>query len=85
MSVDLNKLKKLADTCRKAGITYFKNAEFEIEVSDHKPAPTRRRPRKASISSTTSVQDDIDVKDNLSEEELLFWSAGGPSPEGNAN
>ena len=70
MSVDLKKLKKLADMCRKAGITHFKNADFEFTLSDATPIKSTRR-----RGSSTVKQDDVE-SDSLSKEELLFWSTG---------
>lgn len=70
-------LKKLADACRKAGITSFKGGGIEITFSDN-PAPTAtRRRRAASAPQETPAAEGPFKSDTLSEEELLFWSIGG--------
>lgn len=65
-------LKKLADTCRKAGIKSFKNADFEFTLSDQGPISNYKKRTKA-ISEPKS-QDNSIVTDSLTEEQLLMWS-----------
>lgn len=66
--VDLKELKKLVKYLRQEGITEFKNGDLAFKLSPEQPKKTK----------------DIDVSDQVnidtegpSQEELLFWSAGG--------
>lgn len=72
-------LKKLADACRKAGITHFKGSGLELAIGD---APTKEAKRKAAPKGTTEQQTAADTgapaSDAYTEEELLFWSSGAP-------
>lgn len=72
-------LKKLADSCRKAGIKAFKGYGIEFTLSDDAPTPTRRRKPGVDIIKR-AVDDPNDVSafisDELTEEALLFWSTG---------
>lgn len=62
-------LKKLADTCRKAGIKHFKSTEFEFTLTDDMPVKPGKRP-------STPIDNKPFQSDSLTEEELLFWSVG---------
>lgn len=74
MSLDIKSLKKLAAACRKAGIKFFKNAEFEFTLTEDAPVIAYRRANnKAPISESSPISIQ---SDSLSEEELLFWSSG---------
>lgn len=69
-------LKKLADACRKAGISSFKNADVEFTLSDYVPStPKRIRTKKGFEQPSVVEQDEIEVEGGLSESELLFWSS----------
>lgn len=71
-NLDLKLLKKLADACRKAGISSFKGHGIEFTLGD---AP---QPKVAKSTPKTNHDDGKDpVSDDPSPEELLFWSAGG--------
>lgn len=67
-------LKKLADTCRKAGISSFKNDEVEFTLITAFPqAPSRNRSKKQPlVVDETQIQ----TEDNMSEQDILFWSSG---------
>jgi hypothetical protein len=71
-------IKKLADACRRAGIKSFKNAEVEFTLSDVLPTTHTRSKRgnKSTIAQDLEQPDAIiNNEDDLSEEELLFWSS----------
>lgn len=71
--MDCKELKKLAATCRKAGIKTFKNAEVEFTLSDEAPVSIKRYGlQKASQSDTNS---ELQVTDTLTEDQLLMWSS----------
>lgn len=70
-------LKKLADTCRKAGIRTFKCGDIEFTLDDAPPA--QKRPKKAAESASES---NTIESDGLTDEELLFWSVGASSEPG---
>jgi hypothetical protein len=63
-------LKKLADTCRKAGIKHFKCEGMEFTLADDLPSDS---PKAAKHNH--GVTDRIET-DSLSPDELLFWSTG---------
>lgn len=74
---DSKTLKKLADSCRKAGIKHFKSGDIEFTLTDDPPvsAYMRSRPIKAPASSVDVI--DVNYQSNeLTEEQLLFWSTG---------
>lgn len=70
---DYKALKKLADTCRKAGITHFKSAEFEFTLTDSLPEPARKSTKKATASESP-ISEGLFETDSLTEEQLLFYS-----------
>jgi hypothetical protein len=65
-------LKKLAKACREAGITHFKNAEIEFTLSEDAPVLTTKKKADMPI-----IDQHLETPDAISEEDLLFWSAGG--------
>lgn len=73
MSVDLKNLKKLANACRKAGITYFKSADFEFSLD---ASPQKIQTRRSKVNAGELKEDEAPKSDSLSPEELLFWSTG---------
>jgi len=79
MSFDAKALKKLADACRKAGITHFKNEHMEFTLSPEPPASNYKK-RKAS-KETEPVVDSAFKSDTLTEEALLLWSVADPNDE----
>lgn len=69
-------IKKLADACRKAGITHFKCGDYEFTLGD-KPEPETKKAREMIADpSSNTIQ-----TDSISEEALLFWSSGGAEAE----
>lgn len=76
MSLDYKALKKIADACRKAGITHFKNADFEFTLSPDGPVSNYK---KKQNKETFSSNNDILSTDSLTDEQLLMWSALDPS------
>lgn len=77
MSFDPKALKKLADACRKAGITHFKNAEFEFTLSPDGPVSNYKK-RKAKVQESSIIDENFQ-SDQLTDEQLLMWSALDPS------
>ena len=78
--VDPKRLKKLAETCRKAGIKHFKSDEFEFTLGDL-PLKTPRRSR-----APANVSPDYIATDAMTPADLLMWSSapnGIPFGEGN--
>lgn len=71
--MDYKELKKLADTCRKAGIKYFKNAEMEFTLSDEGPISNYKR-KQAKPAAEESVVADTLKDTQLTEDQLLFYS-----------
>lgn len=70
-------LKRLADSCRKAGIISFKNADVEFTLASTPPVHTKRfRNKKSTHQSPEVEQGDVLNEDVLSQEDLLFWSTG---------
>lgn len=76
---DPKELKKLADACRKAGISRFKSGDFEFTLSEEKPQSNYKK-RQAKKSPVSSSPMNIET-DELSEEALLMWSVAGASTE----
>lgn len=70
---DLKKLKKLADLCRKAGILHYKCADFEFTLSE--APPVLREKTGVRKPEPSLAPDKLDMKDTLTDEELLFWSS----------
>lgn len=68
-------LKKIADSCRKAGIAYFKCADFEFTLSPQaQSTPTAKRSDNTKLVDNTSTYQD---RPELTDDELLLWSSGG--------
>lgn len=79
-------LKKLADSCRKAGIKHFKNADIEFTLSDDAPVSNYKKTKNASKGSIATKNSDssngIDQNfqsDDLTEDQLLMWSSYSPA------
>lgn len=67
---DPKALKKLADTCRKAGIIHFKSPEFEFTLDpDYQLKVDSKKP-----TVNHGITDQVE-SDSLSPEELMLWSA----------
>jgi hypothetical protein len=73
MTLDLKMLKKLADTCRKSGIREFEGYGYKFTLDD---APVTADMSKAQLKASGSVSEDKYDTDSLTDEELMFWSAG---------
>jgi len=78
-------LKKLADTCRKAGIKSFKYGNLEFTLADEIPESNYKKSKqtKSQLQNNTPQLKDIPT-DTLTEEQLLYYSVG-MSPEGMTN
>lgn len=76
----LKELEKLVRLCRKTGIQIIKVDGIELVLTEQ---PTKQSVKR-TISSTAPFGMDADTKietpDDLSPEELLYYSAGGPGP-----
>ena len=81
--IDPKTLKKLAATCRKAGISHYKCSEFEFTLTDSAPASPKVTTKRQSVS--TLVDDTADSSEELSVDDLLFWSAYGQDPLAQGN
>ena len=79
MSQDIKNLKKIAAACRQAGIASYKCAEFEIILTPDAP-PSNYKKRK-SVSDKELSHDDVQNETQLTEEQLLFYSAADLSAE----
>lgn len=62
---------------RKAGITKLEKGDLKLELSPEAPVKPKRNKKQV----VTDSQDELIPSDSLSEEELLFYSAGGVPPE----
>lgn len=76
---DYKNLKKLADSCRKAGIKSFKGFGMEFTLTDDAPQSAyklSKSVRKAApeLTPTTDGSDAIET-DSLSDDELMMWSS----------
>lgn len=71
MAQDLKYLKKLALTCRQAGIKVYKADGIEITLSDSEVPQPRTRRKKIT---PTSEQGEVETEGRLSDEELLMYS-----------
>ncbi len=77
--MDLQKLKQIAQLCRKFGIKHYKDADFEFTLSDLEPKTKRRFSRKLSDKQLPNLPDAEIPGDFPSDESLLFWSSGQES------
>lgn len=66
-------LKKLADSCRKAGIKSFKGYGVEFTLSDDAPVSNYKRTKGNTPQPDNGKAFESDT---LSEEALLMWSSG---------
>lgn len=77
-------LKKLADSCRKAGIKHFKSGDLEFTLSDEAPVSNYKKANKMATPKPASADDGIDpnfTSDDLTQEQLLMWSVGATTEE----
>lgn len=79
--LNAKEIKKLADTCRKAGIKQFKCSDFEFTLTDETPVSSyKKRQAKIPPKDIASLQGEIE-SDSPTEDELLLWSVNEESPE----
>lgn len=71
--IDTKHLKKLTELCRRCGIKSFKTPEFEFTLTESTPQPKRSR------RSEVSTQSETVESDNLTDEQLLFYSVVDPT------
>lgn len=72
---DYKILKKLADSCRKAGIKSFKGFGMEFTLSDDLPVSTYKQSKMTKVESSSTVLGDDGIEtDSLSEDALMMWS-----------
>lgn len=75
---DFKQLKKLADACRKAGIKTFKGHGLEFTLTEDLPPPSDYKRKKAETKPVVNhAGPDRPETDQLTEDELLYWSVGG--------
>lgn len=75
-------LKKLADSCRKAGIKHFKSGDLEFTLSDELPPVSNYKKSKAKVEHPTDTGVDPNFTyDDLTQEQLLYWSIGSQDTE----
>ena len=66
-------IKRLADSCRKAGIKTFKGYGVEFTLSDEAPLSNYKKSKHVTAPSAVDTKFE---SDSLSEDDLLFWSSG---------
>lgn len=67
-------LSKLADLCRKKGLHSIKVTPNSLEFTLSDNTPSKGRPRGKYAAD---IKDHIPIEDQLSEDEVLFWSSAG--------
>lgn len=72
---ELKQILEAAKVCRKAGIKSFKTATFEFTLTDDAPEPKKPRGKSKRVSEESTTQE-ILVENELTDEELLLYSAG---------
>jgi len=75
--IDTKELAKLVKFLRKSGVTKFEDSGLKIELAPEIPKAPRR---KKMVEVTSQIHDDIQT-DEMSQEDLLFYSAGGVPQE----
>ncbi len=89
MNIDLKQIKALITLCRKQGVSRLSVDGLTIDMgldahASSAPAPSRTprtasRKAKAPSQGVEQQQSLPDGDSALTDEELLFWSAAGPS------
>ncbi len=69
-------LRKIADECRKAGITSFKGFGLELTIAPEAP-PSHYKQKKSAQAPVKHYGPEEPEVEGLSEEDRLFWSVGG--------
>lgn len=73
--LDLKQLSKIIDLCRKKGVDSIEFDGIRV-VLGHAPTPVKRKPRGIHAVPDSEVE----IEDQFSEEQTLFWSSGGLTP-----
>lgn len=75
---DIKELKKLVKYLRKEGITEYKDGELQFKLGEppQKTHKATTKPTQTDVSSQVNIDTDYPT-----EEEMLFYSAGGPPPK----
>lgn len=73
---DLKMLAKVVDLCRKKGVKVFKIDNIEITLSEDAPVTRTRKAKNSTIPATSKYPDAPFESDSLTDEQLLFYSAG---------
>ena len=71
---DYKILKKLADSCRKAGIKSFKGFGMEFTLSDEIPTSNYKANKASKQIAQADSSDEIE-SDSLTDDALLMWSS----------
>lgn len=77
---DAKTLKRLADSCRKAGIKHFKSGDLEFTLSDDAPVSNYKKQKSTKLLPHDGGDTKIDTG-NLSDEQLLFYSVVDPTSD----
>lgn len=79
--MDVKQLEKLAKLCRKLGVKQLKTADIELVLGDEPNISRRQRSSKKTAPSGEQAPGIADVVegDQLTEEQLLFYSVLDPS------
>lgn len=76
MDINIKKAKKIIQFMRKEGVSHLKTSELDVTISlNHLP------PKKKSKKE--SYPEEEKIKNNYTEEEVLFWSSPGMLDEVN--
>lgn len=81
MPITPKELKALADACRKAGITSFKGQGIEFTLGALAPKPKKTRNPKPTATIGTTATSIVPETEEMSQEDLLFWSIGDDTQE----
>lgn len=77
--MNVKELKKLAAACRKAGIKTYKCGDVEFTLTEDEPQSAYKLKKTDSKPADNFAPDTNFESDSLTEEQLLFWSSGGPA------
>lgn len=80
--VDLKLLKKLADTCRKAGIKTFKGQGLEFTLTEDAPISSYKKSKASKKVDNRPLLTDEEIATDLpGGDALLFWSSDAANQE----
>lgn len=78
--MSLKELEKLLKLCRKQGVESLRYNDIELHLGPMPTSPAKRQ-RKVTQQPIPGAEafsmPDIDTPDELTEEQMLMWSAGG--------